>query len=163
VSLIGPALLVLALASCSGPQPAPPPDASAITAAAADGVPCGPGEEAYAGSGVRTYPAPAGTPVTLTAAAALAYPGVPIAGPGAARSAELRLVTTGFPDCGAAPTGVVRLPGWVVTVVGTAPVLSHPAGGQDVDPATLTCTSVVIGDAQSGEGLSGTQACKAIA
>lgn len=163
---LGLALLV-AVAGCGGPvlTPGEPPPASADSAAIVVSktatAPCRPvvtesGEVAYWGFGVRTYPAPPGTPAALTAQDALAAPDVRDWGGSA--TADLRLVSTGDFGCESHPTGVVRRPGWVVTVHGTTPVRRGPPGPPPADPAP-TCDSVVIVDARTGALLSNFQAC----
>jgi hypothetical protein len=167
---IGVAFLVVAAAGCGGtlltsrdPPPTPPPDMAAIAASKASGVPCQPiptepGEVVYIGFGVRTYPAPAGTPTTVTVEDVLAGSDVRSWGPGSSPETELRLVTTGDFGCESNPTGVVRQPGWVVTIHGTTPVPGGPPGTPKPDPA-LKCDSVVIIDARTGALLLNSQAC----
>lgn len=168
-ALLLPALaLLLVVAGCGGPRlppGAPPPtpaDDAALVASKATGVPCRPvltepGEVAYWGLGVRTYPAPAGTPTRLTAAEALADPDVRDWA-GSAQEAELRLVSTGDFGCESHPTGVVRQAAWVVTIHDTTPARRGPPGQPALDPA-LRCTSVVIVDARTGALLSNFQSC----
>ena len=155
-------LLVLALAGCGTPPPTP---AGAAPTVAPDklGEPCRPvitepGEVAYWGLGVRTYPAPAGTPTTLTAADAEAGSEVQGWGTASSRETELRLVSTGDFGCASHPTGAVRQAGWVVTLHDTVPVPGGPPGRPTADPAP-TCESVVIVDARTAALLSDFQAC----
>jgi hypothetical protein len=169
---VAAALLTLVVAGCGGPAPAPagpppPPrdpaaDAAALVAAKG-GEPCRPvvtepGEVAYWGLGVRTYPAPAGTPARLTAQDALTGQDVRDWGPAASTDVELRLVSTGGYGCESHPTGTVRQPGWVVIIHGTTAAIRGGPGHQDPDPLPA-CDSMVIVDAGSGALLDNSQWC----
>lgn len=163
-------LLLMVISGCGGPPlpagnqpPAPAPDTAALIAAKASGVSCPTipteaGEVVYEGVGVRTYPAPTGTPARLTIKEALTGSTVTSWGLGSSRGAELRLVTTGDFGCTSQPTGVVRKAGWVVTIHNTIPLQGGPPNRLP-PPPTVTCYSVVIVDAQTSELLLNLQTC----
>ena len=119
-------------------------------------VPAEPGEVIYPGVGVRTCPAPPGTPTTVTLDEVLTGSDVRSWSGGGPPETELRLVTTGDHEFDGNPKGVVRRPAWVVTIRGTR---AHLRGRNvPTPPPDLRGDSVVIVDALTGALLLNLQA-----
>jgi hypothetical protein len=138
----------------------PPADKVGLAWSAA---PARDGEIVYAGTGVRTMPAPPAAKAGVALADLLQNPevtsfvqgglapGVPVA--------ELRLVTTGDFPPGSGPAAVVvesRL-SWVLTYHGSPPANRGPAGSSLA--ANLDCDFVLIFDAALGTPVTQMQLC----